>query len=342
MKVPKKLLSATLALFFVCALFFSVTVPAYTQTSHRQEVAQTSPQNVRNRPFVGLSAFAAANENFPFRKWLRTMRGVDKPALSILWATFGDSNGEVSTRRVQRFTESNKDKPHLLEIHLLNQTCYDQSSEGRKCRRAEFVPNLNHRGFNRRVVALNSKGVRLRTVISARVKEIKTWVDTVRNENTTVILSTGLEDQYSDAAYNTIVRIIQEAGWTDEIVRNPETTKRIVISDGANYYESHPGSAANANKESGWPLVTNNCIVNLDGVSTPETTSGESITKDQAKDFIRRHQNCFAVLLWNQPSQGLDTLNVRPRRRTFVLSNPDIRAINEALKVLQTTEEPSA
>ncbi len=92
------------------------------------------PSNANAEPYVGLSAFAAMNPSFPCNDWLGTLqegtRRVSKPAMAIVWGTFG-SNGAC----VQRFLTQNRDRPHLLEIHFSNQTCLKY----RRCATGELL-----------------------------------------------------------------------------------------------------------------------------------------------------------------------------------------------------------
>lgn len=106
-------------------------------------------------PYVGLSAFAAFNNDFPCRNYLATFKGVTKPAMSVVWHTFDtrtqykglkhyedtqeiygqniyDKNG-CPERFLRKFGLYNPARPsshksHLLQIFLFNTACAKSSA----------------------------------------------------------------------------------------------------------------------------------------------------------------------------------------------------------------------
>ncbi|MBD2341795.1 hypothetical protein H6G64_33210 [Calothrix sp. FACHB-156] len=273
-------------------------------------------------PFVGLSAFPM-NQNFPCEQWFKAMEGVQKPAMAVLWGTFGRDKSCAN-----RFMNQNRNQPHLLEIHFSNQTCLQNlGNPERKCQRGELTQGLNVDQFNQDLINNNPD---LIEKIKTRVQRIKAWVDSAKNSNTQIVLSTGLEDNYKDGAYGKMVELIREAGWSYPIARNPEQNSYQNFKD-ANYLELHPGKTRlnqypewnNGNRK---PAKPGACIVNLDGVSAPDEVSVE-----QAKGFIQRHQDCYAVFLWNKDSQGLGS-GKPPMERDFSLSNDHVSKLNDAMR----------
>lgn len=65
--------------------------------------------------YVGLSAFAARNPNFPCDAYLNTVSNARCPAMSVVWGVFGTDD-----TCVVRFLDALKDRPHLLQIHPWN------------------------------------------------------------------------------------------------------------------------------------------------------------------------------------------------------------------------------
>lgn len=295
-----------------------------------------------DKPYIGLSAFAAMNRDFPCGRYLQTMQDVNKPAMSILWGTFGSDKGCMT-----RFLQQNINRPHLLQIHLSNQTCYDALEESRgnrarQCARGELIPydsndtstHITSRRFNEKIVAGDRD---LIGRIEQRLTNIKTWVDNSRNANTMVVITTGLEDNYNRGAYRRIVELMKAAGLTTEngyrLARNPESPEYKPFQ-GVDYLELHPGSVSNLGRFPRWdsgnrPVAKpGKCIANLDGVSTPRAEGvNNTISVNQSEDFVRRHQDCFAVFLWNAPLQGYVISgdryapNETPRDREFSLGN---------------------
>lgn len=272
-------------------------------------------------PFVGLSAFPT-NERFPCDQWFKAMRYVSKPAMAILWGTFGNNKSCAV-----RFLNQNKNQSHLLEIHISNQTClrYSDSSE-RKCQEGELAQGWNVKQFNE---ALNNDNPELIKRIKTRVGNIREWVDKVKNINTSIVLSTGLEDNYENGAYGKMVQLIREAGWKYPIARNPEGWQYQNFKD-ADYLELHASNnefRQRPNWDSGnrKPAKRGACIANFDGVSVPDEKNVE-----EAKYFIRRHRECYAVFLWNKDSQGVGQ-GKPPIERSFNLSDIHVQQLNDAM-----------
>lgn len=317
---------------FLCSLFSCFLVTP----SFAQPIAST------NIPFTGLSAFPIMNEGFPFEQWEMAMEGAENPALAFVWNTFGRTNAE-GTKDIVKFLNTRPNRPHLLEIHMTNQSCYKNlGKEGRQCGAGELVQGIDFQEFNRRILSNGRKGQRLRSKIQRRAANIRQWVDTevlpeaVNPGNVAVLLSTGLEDQYDRDVYRKIVELVEASGWASgSIVRNPLVNRGAVGPD--RYAEFHPGTRALANSDDFKPYPNRGCIANLDGVSTPGPAGPNVpvINANEAKAFIRRHRRCLAVLLWNEPSQGSSS-GKTPRERTFTISNEDRDSIRGILASLSS------
>lgn len=269
-------------------------------------------KDVENQPtYLGISAFAIMNPGFPCEAFLETARKVDAPALSFLWGTFG-SNPSC----IQKWVNENKDKPHLIQIHFSNEVCRKKGN----CRGGEFFGELTPSEYDAFIVL---GPPRFQLELRHRVNRIKALIQSVANENTLVILSMGLEDQYSYIAANILHQYLKEQ-WPYEISRNPLDHSDPPV---ALVHELHGVQLPNLSRP--------NCIANLDGVSisTGEDNYLPSITPEGFSDFIRNNCECRAVFGWNAASQGIQGGTfVAPMDRKFVWSRKLIEAVDGILK----------
>lgn len=264
---------------------------------------------VKAEPYVGLSAFAAMNSKFPCSTYLDTLVNVRKPAMAVLWGTFGsDKNCMRSFLNLKRY------ESHLLQIHLTNQTCYEHEKQGdasRRCARGELRQGINEFTFNH---LLETRDQDLKNRIIQRVRNIIAFVRDNANANTRVVLSTGLEDRYTDNAYAVMTSYIREAGWFGLTVRNPKGTHYKNFAH-SNYLELHNVNVNWSNNGHGKVAKPGNCIANLDGQS-----AFHDVNFQTTKAYINNHADCYAVFLWNKDLQGGgNTSGLKPRQRTFWL-----------------------
>ena len=155
-----------------------------------------SPMRISGNPepYKGLSAYSALNPKFPCDKYVELSTRVAKPAMAVLWGTFGK---DISC--VDKFIKANSSKPNLLEIHFSNETCHRYP---RKCFYGE----------------LKSYGIR---TIQKRIYQIKALIEPLLLPNTKVILSMGLEDNYLRKRAKRLYSIIKSQ-WPYFIARSPD------------------------------------------------------------------------------------------------------------------------
>lgn len=265
---------------------------------------------VKAEPYVGLSAFAAMHPDFPCNTYVDTLVNVHKPAMAVLWGTFGSNKNCMRS-----FLSSKQYEPHLLQIHLTNQTCYEHEKQGdpnRRCARGELRQGINEFTFNH---LLETRDQDLKNRIMQRVRNIITFVRENANANTRVVLSTGLEDRYTDNAYAIITSYIREAGWFGLTVRNPKGTSYRYF-DHSNFLELHNVGVNWANSGHMKAAKPGNCIANLDGQS-----AFHDVDFNTTKAYIGNNSDCYAVFLWNKDLQGGgNTSGLKPRQRTFSLN----------------------
>lgn len=260
--------------------------------------------------YRGATLLAAYHKQFPKRQGLLLLP-TTKAGVQVLWGTFGVPTPGNSF--VDQFTARYRNHPHLLSIAFSNEAC----RRNHRCKSGELYPRLSVREYNR---LLEGMRVGTKQRLQARVLAILDHVRTASNSQTRIILTTGLEDNYSVKAYEKLYSVIKEV-WPYEIVRNP------LVPDywgSAPFIELHAVSAP----------CYKDTIKSLDGTAIG-TGSGyhPSISWDEANRWVAKGRQCFGVFLWKPEWQGiLQRKFIEPRRRTFIISNSDIRRVRSVWK----------
>lgn len=259
--------------------------------------------------YVGLSAFGSgathsleASHPFPCDKYLAIATRPANPAMAILWGTFGDDLWCPIW-----FMQAVRDRGHLLQIHISNESGRKKNNLGV----GELSPFHSVSDYNE---ALEAGELEVHSAARERVKEILAFVRLFANENTAVILSLGLEDQYTDEAYEALRQTVLDAGWPYGINRNPLGNRHHIA--GWDYREKH-GDTARCSSETQ--------MVNEDGsVQTLRAT----------KKWLDRNKSCLVRFVWRAEHQGRTKSGrpVYPRRaRSFHISDKDVRELGDLL-----------
>lgn len=256
---------------------------------------------------------------------LRVFRGVKIPATAVLWKSF-DTHAICLQRFIKRF----KDKPHIVEIHFSNEA-------GRRNRRLgsyEFLPTLSYQQYD---AALRAHDPETLDAIRSNTDDINKFIDTHGNINSSFILSTGLEDDLSDAGWRVLAATIRNQLparhlLTRAPLRNYEQDSD--TNDIANAIELHGDQTSWLNRER-----SNYCIANLDGTdinfSSEGSFSGLGTTILVATVpywiWFQQFNNCLTFVWWSGPqnSRGFFT---EPRRRTYRISTKDVNLINRLIR----------
>lgn len=218
---------------------------------------------------------------FPCKKVLDLYKNVQKPVMNPLYGTFG-----TDVRCINSFIDRFRGRSHMVLIYLVNGSCRRM----RRCDRGEIYPKASVARFN---ILLERKNSILGHKIKKRVERIRR--DIVLAPRTKVVLSMGLEDEYSTKAYNSLKTWINET-WPAPYSRNPlRNPNRIRWS----FLESH-----GMRPSSGAKVCTN------DGI---DLDSRSIIT------YKRASRHCQVRIFWDKFLQGRDGRFVVPYRRTFRL-----------------------
>jgi hypothetical protein len=214
--------------------------------------------------------------------------------MTVLYGTFGEYWGCV-----KRFIYQSRAKQHLLQIHLLNETC---RVSWRRCLDGEILRDLSSAQVD---AALRRHSRAITVKLTRRVKTLSKIIEKRKRKNTRVILSVALEDRWTNKGFRAAVAIIKRAGWEYELSRS------LVRSDGslytpASFLELHGVQPT----FKGAP-----CIYNSDG---------DELNLREARDATRRYKDCLSVFLWTRDAQGVGDFFVEPRRRDFRISDREV------------------
>ncbi len=229
---------------------------------------------------------------FPCDAFLATEDFAAKPGMAVLWSTFGES-----LTCMDKFLKRYKPKPHLLEVHPFNNTCV---------RNGICTPDEIFFGYS-----INSLNAALERNDPATIEKIRHRIQTIRlalealwngNPNTYLILSTGLEDNYTQKAFIVLLGTIQK-DWPYALLRSGSAI-------GSVPRETHGLDAR---------CKSSVISVNIDGAMA---------STSQSASFLKNNKNCFNRQIWYPAHQGRNpndnSIPAPPRERTFVWTAADV------------------
>lgn len=268
------------------------------------------PGPSKGQGFRGVAALGAMHQNFPCNSLLKLVNQSPRPALGVLFGSFGEELGCI-----QSYLNSNKNRKHLLEIHFSNEVC----RRNKRCARDEFLPDLNITFYN---YYLSNFPWVINKEILDRVNLIRDKIVPLINDNTILILTTGLEDNFTDRAYLNLYGMIRPF-WPYYMARNPVRgiNGKVFVSE-AKIAESHI-------LNSKFPKDVL-CMVSEDGNQQQNADS---------RKLLRQRRGCLAVFLWrwrwqNAAPSGAKRsgLYVPPRERKFRITPRDVREVGRILR----------
>lgn len=275
-------------------------------------VSENAIAKPTRKPFVGFSSFAAMNPNYPCSRFLQISKSSNKPAMSILLSTFGN---DLSC--VQRFLEQNSRASHLLQVHLTNETC--RRARGR-CTNDEIKPIW---GTDRYNLELEKANPILKKEIQARTRFVIDKIIPLTNSKTTLMVTTGLEDNFTYDAYLNVQKWIKQAGYSGYLVRNP-LSDFCTRDRGAHLCELH-------STISFWDRTP--CIFNVDG---------NNLSAREQLVYLRKFRFCHALFFWEPVSQGRDFGQPfsPPKSRSFNLPTSTVNEYKRAINQYENSYSP--
>lgn len=243
----------------------------------------------RGKPFVGIAAYGLLSNKFPKRdaeKLMRTLKRSPRPALSIVWGSFGKN-----TTYLIRYLEEFKQIDHALIIHLSNEVCKRHNT----CTRLDAFD------------------------IRERLDEIHAVVGPYQhNSSLTLYITTGLEAQFGNAEHDErIYEIAQVFPFAYPVINAIDGTGNIR----GLLHEFH-----NEDEAYGRRLAFCNDGVPFDYAVGSNLRRSSRGFMQAARPFLQRtlKRKPDYILLWSGDLQGLKLLpngradySIRPHRRAF-------------------------
>lgn len=240
------------------------------------------------------------DSRFPCGKALQIVNRSQRPAIAVLWASFG-----YDFSCVARFLAENAHRPHLLEIHFSNEASRRRKPSQRF--QAELYPSDSVNDYNKRLERMDAE---MQAAIDIRLNDIQNFFYRYANANTHFVLSLGLEDNYSQRAYESLFSYIYSQ-WPVAMVRSTVKNKKRASTE---YLEYH----SNNGKPS------NGCLANEDG-----NDNGTSSTKK----FFKRYKKCVATFVWRGRHQGWKKGRFVPLAdRRYEITDKDVRELGAILE----------
>lgn len=247
--------------------------------------------------------------------------GIRTVRTAILWRSFDRADGFSC---LKRFLQIFNDRGLEIEVHVSNES-------GRAARRLssyEFLPGLSSAALNRRLERGHFPTLQK---IHDNAVEIREFFAPYARDGFKLIVSTGLEDRFSDDAFKTVYQIHREVfGYATEIFRNPVGAslngRALFGSNGLELHGLRPDFT-------GLPKGRF-CIQSNDGNDIDFADSGRDKSKlsvSGLSSYIERNKKRGCrTLLWTAGPQGRSGVNfVEPRARRFILDLKNIYLIND-------------
>lgn len=168
-------------------------------------------QTVHAERIIGLSAFGIQSPNFqgaPCNRFREILREANRPAIAMLFDTFGKDNSCLKAFLDESIQAGKKP---IVQVHFSNEA-------GRRndfLDEFDFQADLNKSEYNK---LLEKMSPMTKKIIAQRVQSILKLFEPYEG-NVELLLSTGLEDNFSDKAWSNLYQEIR-AEWPFEIVRN--------------------------------------------------------------------------------------------------------------------------
>lgn len=251
-------------------------------------------------------------------KAFHVFRGTERPAISILWRSFNSKRPICLKTFIRKYRHRNP----IIEIHATNEA----GRRNNRLAKYEYLASLSVNELNRRI---ETRDKRTLSKYSILIQNILNAVAPILGQ-AEVIISTGLEDNYTHKAAKIITKYFRERLPDDiKVVRNPVSHNKGKYF--ADYIELHGMYPEYAKRDP--------CISSLDGTDIDYDDGGRAdksgISLSQVRGYIKREakRGCY-VFLWWQEQQGI-THNgfVEPRSRSFSIDSEVINVIRKLMEI---------
>lgn len=261
------------------------------------------PLSLSGQEYVGISAYSMLHPRFPCAEFRAHIRKIAHPAVAILFGTFG-----ADTTCLKDSLDDMANRPHILEIHFSNESA-------RRMHRpfaGELLPSYGVARLNASLKFLPS---RVMKAYLKRLNAIFQMVAEVSNENTQILLSFGLEDNYNIRAFRQLEGILRPL--VPETITLVRSTNVAAEMDNSILWETHRGKVRGTANNS-------TTIVNPDGFV---------LNKKDYASLIAQCSACKVVYYWSVKLQGRGNAKFTPpRRRHFMFTLKDRQILNHLFK----------
>lgn len=266
---------------------------------------------------VGVSYLAAMHDKFPAQIALQAFPDIDNPTVAVLWGTFGKNKAFIKDF-MTKFPKG------TVQIYLSNEVARRKTMY-----KGELFRKVGVQGYNNKLVQMTPL-TKLR--IHRRIFAIKSLLEKHKKQHT-LILSLGLEDQFTNAATGKLLQCVKEV-WPYKTSRNPMGDTFPKLDYGPyflDYGELH-GLSPNL-PQNRFGVYCN------DGDSIDLPDSNWQLSKiqpsDLSREIKRRRQFGGFGLAWWGEAQGLagdSGSAVEPRKRNISISSSHISVVKNILK----------
>ncbi|MGI6680962.1 MAG: hypothetical protein ACOX3T_05745 [Bdellovibrionota bacterium] len=258
--------------------------------------------NIANaESLVGISAFPIKSKQFGDTNCKRVIEMANKsqrPAIAILYSTFGND-----TKCLKKFWKSarKQSKRHLTEIHFSNEAGRRSGNVSER----DFLRKYKVKKYNR---LLEEMPPWLEERIRKRVGRINIMIRDY-TENGDFILSTGLEDNYTQKAWDNLYAQIKKH-WRHDIARSTVRRKQKVENLPLDVWDERHAYSPRYYAKIRKP---GRCIMNGDGqdidflsYTGQRVSSYDPATYREVKTWLRKgiENNCI-MFLWVAKWQGI-------------------------------------
>lgn len=263
--------------------------------------------NPARKGFLGIATYAAMNPKFPCGKAIRALRRGGGDAIQVLYGTFGQDFSCLN-----RFTQIFHGIPHLVSIHLSNEVC----RRNRTCAKNELSYRIHKSKYSK---LLERGNIKILESYAQRVDSTLSKLE--RNDNTILLFTTGLEDNYSTKAYKKLSSFLKNKYESEKILFSRSPMRRISTNgDITQFHGPRLGMAK--------PIDLRR-VYNLDSV---HLLGYGGLNEKQTLQWLNSHKGAFARFIWAARWQGYKRPFVPPLKRTFKFTSFDDKVIPRLLK----------
>lgn len=261
------------------------------------------------KTFIGVAYLAAMHKKFPLHA-LKVFRGINKPAMAVLWSFFGGRK-----KAMIEYMNMCKDRPHMLEIYLLHRWGTGIDSKDTK-KISDLIEKKDPATLNK---------------IKKRLNRILTFVNRHSNENTVLVLGLDLESRKSKKALQILQDLVDET-WPYETCNI--SLNNVTGIKGADYNEFHHSSHTLKSGEIGTLDGEEIRFKHRDG-----KYGSDSISEEDAHAWMKKgYGTAEAIMYWSKLHQGLTgntATSKPPKQRDIQVPIKDVKWMRRSMKRIQ-------